>query len=38
MWKIIVAGLAILSLSACAHKSAYEAWLKTKSPAIVINL
>lgn len=32
MWKIAVAGLAILSLSACAHKSAYEAAVEDEEP------
>lgn len=32
MWKIVVAGLAILSLSACAHKSAYEAAIEDEEP------
>ena len=32
MWKIVVAGLAILSLSACVHKSAYEAAVEDEEP------
>ena len=32
MWKIVVAGLTILSLSACTHKSAYEAAVEDEEP------